>query len=460
MRKNGIGLTSVPIGNTPGDENVEISHVTDDDIEASNRTGFNQIGLQDFLDDKEFSEIINIEKESFKMRKELIKLNNQLNRLGYKNLIKVAQNTKMPALTDDNLKKELGDLFYLFMQDLREKVFPLPTKEYSDTYLKPSFVEKRIDNNKFFDILNKHLDTPFITDDKLREMVFEISTFQNRQNLINYYNTHMSSPKTVGATGKETPAAAAAYGLGTKSDTPTEVSHQAGTELRDDDYRYKINGPLKVTITLDNGRTVTWTPQSAGISKWNIFADNLNKMTLSTSAPATPSAGPSPTPPPVAADTTTDTPTTSGTARETINGKPAVSVGTFRGNVLYVTMESIKAGKPVIYVKSPEGRVQILGEAEDNRARDYLGNREIRRILRALEGYGLDLQGRESFKDYMRSDRRNRWNRVRGKKYEDETDKRVDKASQRMQGSNAADDGIQSTARQKRLDSLKKKGII
>ena len=454
MRKNGIGLTSVPIGNTPGDENVEVSHVTDDDIEASNRTGFNQISLQDFLDDKEFSEIINIEKESFKMRKELIKLNNQLNRLGYKNLIKISNDNY------DELKKNLEKLYDGFRISFENsfasdawaniKEYFLNVNKTNDEltkFITSNEMYREKINTSIFILRRGELISKYFDEDRFGESYTSLDEDRFGES----YTSLDESSSSKGSTGVSNTGAAMSPG-GTSITEPRKITHRTGTQLRDLTYTYEINDPLSVTITIiSDGRVFNWTPQSVGISKWNIFANTLNKM--STDAP-------SPAPPPVAADATSATPTTSGIARETINGKPAVSVGTFRGNVLYVTMESIKAGKPIIYVKSPEGRVQVLGGADDNRARDYLGNREIKRILRALEGYGLNPQGRDSFKDYMRSDRRNRWNRVRGKKYEDETDKRMDKASQRMQGSNAADDGIQSTARQKRLDHLKKKGII
>lgn len=99
MKKKATGLISVPMSNVPGAEDVEINTMRDEDIEAANHGGFNQMEVGDFAKDLEFvtlidsksanstTKIIEVNKN---MEKELKKLNSALNSLGYNNLIKIA----------------------------------------------------------------------------------------------------------------------------------------------------------------------------------------------------------------------------------------------------------------------------------------------------------------------------------------------------------------------------------
>lgn len=54
MKKKATGLISVPMSNVPGAEDVEVNTMRDEDIEAANHGGFNQMEVGDFAKDLEF----------------------------------------------------------------------------------------------------------------------------------------------------------------------------------------------------------------------------------------------------------------------------------------------------------------------------------------------------------------------------------------------------------------------
>jgi hypothetical protein len=228
-----------------------------------------------------------------------------------------------------------------------------------------------------------------------------------------------------------------------------------------DNWYYKIIGKFEVDVSKDlNSKFTKLTPTTMGVSKWNRFATAIqgymssNQLeeittTISTEIPAEPVTPADTSTPPAVAPTTPEAAqsSTGGPVTETVNGKLAVSIGTFGKDQIFLIVESVKKGKPEFYIKDGKtGEASLLG-ANDGRVRSSLGPLEINRLSKRLADANLTPVQIEGFKRYMNLQRReNRFGFIGRKKREENT--------------NDAQKQMKSSSREERLDRLKKKGVI
>ena len=202
---------------------------------------------------------------------------------------------------------------------------------------------------------------------------------------------------------------------------------------------------------------------------WNLFVKELRKLpeiqdpkgsqnSTPTTAPATAPATSAPATAPATPVAQTNPVTTNqigslSGVTETINGDQVVSIGTHLGGQIFLVVNSVKQGDPKFYIKHGK-KVSPLGK-DDNRLRDSLGLVEVIRIANTLESTKLFLPEQiEAFKSYMNLKRRgNRLGPLRKKKRDEKMKQDVEKMKQDVTK-------MQTSAREERLDRLKKKGVI
>lgn len=172
------------------------------------------------------------------------------------------------------------------------------------------------------------------------------------------------------------------------------VIHPPGSILREGEYSYEVVSGKEVKVTLSDGRTLTWTPKTAGNEKWNTFAGNLNRLTPTEQAP-----GGAPTEQPTVAPTAD----TGGDAnRQRPRGDSGVArsgTGSVSGNDFHIAPAD--DGQTFVAVHKGNGKLYYLtrtdtgysGAPIDDRDRTdfgpgYLTRSEQRRLLSSVRSSG------------------------------------------------------------------------
>jgi len=427
MRKLALGLNSIPSGNVPGSENVEVPNLNEEDIESANKTAFNAIEQSGF--DKEegldkaviaYNKVFNYRLGN-KMRNELIKLNKALNGIGYKNLIKIANTNDydlyqviksilMPIFSKDyetGPGGDLSDIRTLHRDSLIQSAVNLVK---AGKFNSVSFAEKiRNTVSEYIGGLSRNID-------KIIKDLEPILLIQS--NYLEASAGQTSAAQTSPVVNKSSVSSAGVTAIPIEPPGEDKIDNYIGKTYKSKDssdkWFYKINERFEVEVSKDNSNFKKLTPRTMGVPKWNTFAKAIinymsnNQLedittTVSTKAPAEPVA-PAATPtPPAVAPTAPEAAksSTGGSVTETVNGKPAVSIGTFGKDQIFLIVESVKSGKPEFYIKDGKtGEASLLG-ANDGRVRSSLGPVEIDRLSRRLLSAGIDSKNVEGFKDFM-----------------------------------------------------------
>jgi len=421
--------------NVPGSENVEVSEFKEEDAESANKSGFNTMEVDGFENLDHSGEAVLASNKFFnyrigyEMKKELIKLNHALNGIGYKNLIKIAK--QYTASLDSN-NFVIGDVyteldssgepkFSFIVQGLKNNYFEIEIINGGTSGYETGQTDAIAKNND-----KKYISGNKIAEDKMKATVPNLnafntpdsiarpdSAFQNGEDAANYISN-------IGRSTVTTPAAQTKP-VKPASNTTTvlikaEYVGKTYKDQNDNPYTYRISTSNQVSVSRDGKLLKTLTPSK--YSNWNNFATTLNnqiasnivtevKVDLPTTTPTpTPTPAPTPTPTPTPTPAATPTPTTRGAVSETVNGEPAVSIGTFGKDQIFLTIDSVRKGEPQFYVKDGKsGKAAPIGEG-DGRVRSALGPLEVARLADRLNGAGISQEKVEAFKTFMNKSRR------------------------------------------------------
>ena len=135
---------------------------------------------------------------------------------------------------------------------------------------------------------------------------------------------------------------------------------------------------------------------------------------------------------PSQAPTQTQTQTSTGPmiSSVTVNGKPAVAIGTAGKDLIVLTIESLNTDTPELYRKDNKtGNVRQMTPGENMQFRNSLSNRELNAIARELERARVSPGKISGFLEYMKLQRRE--NRF-GPLFRGRREEKMDKAKQRM----------------------------
>ena len=477
MRKLALGLNSIPSGNVPGSENVEVPNLNEEDIESANKTGFNAIEQSGFDKEEGLDKAIIAYNKIFnyrlgkKMRDELIKLNKALNGIGYKNLIKIAKPYK-PNISPNDFKE--GKMYTrLDLSNVPEFSFIVIGHDITGN-IDAEIYNKGKSNYSSGDHIqiNSSSIKSYVEGDKFTEerMIPPESESQSESGYPDYSESGYSDDEsalpaasTAPVVNKNSVSSAGVKAIPIEPPGSDTINNYIGktykSENKNDNWHYKIIGQFEVEVSKDNSNFKKLTPKTMGVSKWNTFAkaiinymsnNQLEEITPTVSAetPAEPVAPAATSTPPAVAPTTTEAaqPATGGSVSETVNGKPAVSIGTFGKDQIFLIIDSVKKGNPEFYIKDGDtGKASPLGK-DDGRVRSSLGPLEINRLSKRLLSAGVSPTNVEGFKELMNLQRRQ--NRIPF--FRRRRDQKMNDASGKMKAS----------TREDRLDSLKKKGVI
>ncbi len=485
MRKLATGLLSMPAQNVPGSENVEVSEFKEEDAESANKSGFNTMEVDGFENLDHSGEAVLASNKFFnykigyEMKKELIKLNHALSGIGYKNLIKVAQEDEKISDYED-LKRQVGiHIRTILNEDYVTgpggDLSGLPSKsvEYlvntaTEELLKKPFNAENFAIKIINEADNKGIYGLYRNVDKIIENLKYISILQERyiekQNAMRVPETIDGVPKSIAHPGDDgyqlaermTSSRAAQTSPVVRPATTLIVAGYIGKTYKDqrNGYQYRIISNNEVFVSKDNEIEKKLTP--GNYRNWNNFARILNnqisngeveEIKEATPAVNTPVAPAAVTPTPAAAPVTPAPASTGGLVSETVNGRPAVSIGTFGKDQIFLTIDSVNSGNPQFYIKDGASEnVAPIGRG-DGRVRAALGPLEVARLADRLVGAGVSSARAEAFKTFMNKSRRQKRLPFRRESRGGE----IDQASKNMG---------KTSARQNRLDKLEKKGVI
>ena len=82
MRKIATGLTSIPMSSVPGSEDVEINYMSEEDAEAANHGGFNQMRPEGFAKDLEIVKKRRLKKKASEIFTDFDALNDAASKFG------------------------------------------------------------------------------------------------------------------------------------------------------------------------------------------------------------------------------------------------------------------------------------------------------------------------------------------------------------------------------------------
>jgi len=548
MKKKATGLTSFPLSNVPGSENSEIHFIEEEDAEASNHGGFNQIGVEGFSKNLEikqdhknrfnligydngsfnsypplakplnvdrtsqhkadppsetdifekmkddqilttdeiqdynkkitisnlynFSKInkksanfkINIAKVNKNMKKELIKLNSALNGLGYKNLIKIAQYSDPTYQADSAFTYFLNNI--VLITDVYKGDYSFPNVdpahggvgEVKNFWKSKWNKREKVNKGEYKNFLLQGKER-FITpndpdswDDKL------INEIENRYNeIVDIF------PKSA-----ETPASAGGSGSAVSTQPVTVPRTASGWE------KYKKSGDTEGKIADIWGDPSKKRPNksdgsmyddtfSSFVTWWKTLQEN-QKYKESVLATLQGLNSPSAAPPAATTVTVTQSPARAVVSRRSLttielNGqtKNVAPLGSaYGGDTILIDIDSLNTDKPILYLlDNKTGTTTEMGSAQFGRVRQFLGSgAEKVRARRALTNAGVSEDKINAFFKYMglyrKSIRRDGpFSTQKGRERRQEA---LTEAGRKLQTA--------SSARQSRLDNLKKKGII
>jgi hypothetical protein len=421
------------------------------------------------------------------MRDELIKLNKALNGIGYKDLIKIADEEPKTSSRDLVVGKKYqlsgtnavfecientyangsGEILVELKSNAGGEPFDIPPSLGISFYdlkigrqleISPSpysiwiDITDRVDRGEKFseDAINTYLERKEVRN-TLNPIIYNTSSGEAAGAITideasSYFNMANQPAQTSGASTK--PVVAAKHPLN---------SSIKNMNYYDNNWTYKIIDEKTVEVgRKSDGESFTIRMDS--YKNWNNFKKNLedgirkgtitsdDNVSVKTKEPVTPAA--TSTPPAVAPTATgAAQPSTGGLVTETVDERPAVSIGTFFKDQIFLIIDSVKNGKPEFYIKDVDtGRASLLGK-DDGRVRRSLGRWEISSLSKRLADAGLTPGQIEGFKRYMNLQRRGNIFGPLGRNKRDEKMKQdVNK--------------MRSEAREERLDRLKKKGVI
>jgi len=499
MKKKATGLTSLPMSDVPGSENVEIKNIKPEDAETANHGGFNQIEPSSFdkteslsemelnnldfnIDDfsqtsqkevmKSANYIFNITKVSKNMKKELIKLNAALNGLGYKNLVKMAQtfNDLIPSIS--SAKAEPGK-YYLWPEvELVIKVNnSFVGGTFNDTEMNFDVIFSKKNRPIYYGLGIVFQGRKGVDDDRDDDINPKLIPIP--QQFINASKTYQDVVDYLLGTKQlksdETPASAGGSGSNTRSEGVTgdpweRYAKSFGNSTQQIAGLWRSNPPNGYTGDYSSFQRWWSIQNSQGKGSVEKVLETLQN--LNTPAPATPPAIPAaPAPAPASATVTVSQPPTQAVVKRRslatieFNGqlKNVAPLGSaYGGDTILIDIDSLNTDKPILYLlDNKTGTTTEIGSAQVGRVRQFLGSgAEKVRARRALKSAGVSEGKINAFFEYM--------GLYRKKVRRDGLFSTLEGRERRDQALTDAGEKLKSasSARQSRLDNLKKKGII
>lgn len=312
MKKKATGLISVPMSNVPGAEDVEVNSMRDEDIEAANHGGFNQMEVGDFAKDLEFV------KKKMKKKASFFKLANFFDdaanqqilediiedfnsgKAGFDGKIgssehKITQpnfitTKKFDPTFDPNtwMKREFREI----AKGVDFESGPGSTKDNSRA---PNIVRGWMElftggmatPDQYESAMQTEFDYTFNLDDDIfnglaavanalvgyRELKarYEDAVSKDPTQSVVQATSQAANPASTGAAATTSPAA---------TGSSSNITFPVNTELEDvgGSYSYKVLGPQEIEITKLDGTTVNVTPANAAQNNvnWNLMVSNLS----------------------------------------------------------------------------------------------------------------------------------------------------------------------------------------
>ena len=354
----------------------------------------------------------NINTASYKMKLELIKLNNSLSAMGYKNLIKLANHQG-----NTEIVKELNKLYYnqKVYQIIRDDKNFNKVTQYNIDNINKKFIDPSVTNEAFIDFVNDELSSPTIFDSTIKSVLEDKlkDVLVLRDSIIRSSYSDLSEDSSIaaGASGVSSNQTTKRKSYATDWDSYVKMDKtKKGLHLMIKELWNKYSPNANDFNSYKQWWKRNYSAKPGQGTPDQVVADlqsatSTAQTVISQPAPVSAPSGEAPATTPSQTQQTGS----SGPLRMTINGKPSVSIGTFGKDIIYLVLESLDTGNPELYrydARNPRSGLTPMNSDAKVQFRNSLGPREIAAMERAISNVpGYESKSRY-FAEYMKLQRR------------------------------------------------------